>query len=446
MSLAFHWRLAIRNAFLILFAFLIFGNRRETYLFIAVSAIFIFLGAWRVRSHLVLPLARLADAIRQSPGQEDPILPIDRGTAEVREISTAVRDWSVESGMRFREQVEARARLRSVLDAMVEGVLVFDAEGRVVMSNHAVRGLLESPGEPDGKTCLDVFGNESFDVAVRSVLGGGLSVPLEFQTGTGRIVRVLPSPLVTAPDGSVEAVVAVFHDLTDLRQADRIRTDFVAKVSHEFKTPLTSIRGYAETLRSETSIESQGEFAEVIYRNARYLESLVNDLLELGRIESEPSSSVDTVDLRSIIDEIDEQVESRSLALGVDRPLIEIDCESIQLRVDRSRLSAALSNLIDNAIRYSDPGRPIRVNGRLAGSDATIEVSDSGAGIPADELGRIFERFYRVDKFRARQSGGTGLGLAIARHAVESQGGTLTVESQVGSGSTFTIRLPSHAA
>jgi two-component system phosphate regulon sensor histidine kinase PhoR len=230
-----------------------------------------------------------------------------------------------------------------------------------------------------------------------------------------------------------------------LERTEKMRRDFVANVSHEFKTPLTSIRGYAETLLegADENPDVRRNFLTVIERNARQLESLVRDLLTLAKIEAELPARKERVEVQTLIEE---QVLARQAAMEEREIKVAVQCPAVTLQADRSRLAAAISNLIDNAIHYNRRGGEIRVSGRLEnGRGFALDIADTGYGIPEQELPRIFERFYRVDKARSRESGGTGLGLAIARHAIESQGGKITVASTVGKGSTFTIRL-AHAA
>jgi two-component system phosphate regulon sensor histidine kinase PhoR len=290
-----------------------------------------------------------------------------------------------------------------------------------------------------GKTALEVFRRPELDKAVHDVLRGGAAQVLEI-TMNGQVLQANVAPVPSAA-GGIESVVVVFHDLTDIRRTERMRRDFVANVSHEFKTPLTSIRGYAETLMSgaKDDPEIAVDFLKTIERNSKYLESLVSDLLTLARLEAEVPSTKEQITLRSFIDE---QLSSRKNALREQDLHVSIECPAIQVEADRSRLSTALSNLIDNAIHYNRPGGHITITGEIQGGLLKLSVADTGQGIPSDELSRIFERFYRVDKSRTRESGGTGLGLSIVKHAIESQGGTISVASRIGSGSTFTIRLP----
>jgi two-component system phosphate regulon sensor histidine kinase PhoR len=239
----------------------------------------------------------------------------------------------------------------------------------------------------------------------------------------------------------IDSVVVVFHDLTDIRRTERMRRDFVANVSHEFKTPLTSIRGYAETLLSGAleDPEIAIEFLKIIERNAQHLETLVSDLLVLARLEADIPISTDLVNVRSLVDE---QLSSRRSVFSDRRVSVFNDCPPIEVHADRLRLGTAISNLVDNAVNYNKPNGEVRIYGEIQGETFRLSITDSGQGIPAEELPRVFERFYRVDKARSRESGGTGLGLSIVKHAIESQGGSITVTSRVGIGSTFTIRIP----
>jgi two-component system phosphate regulon sensor histidine kinase PhoR len=394
--------------------------------------------ARQVRNQLTLPLTDLRESVRLAETDDRTLEPIPRGSPEIRELAAVLTRRDAGLRARLKDLTDARLHLESVLKGMEEGVLVFGDAGRITLSNDACRRLLGARSDLSGKTCLEVLRHEELDESVRAALRGGTVDAIEFRAASGRVLRALVSPVSSGSSRGREAAVMVLEDLTDIRRVDRIRRDFVANVSHEFKTPLTSIRGYAETMLAESQDESHREFAETICRNARYLESLVNDLLVLARIEAEPPSVLEDVDLPTLVGE---QV---ALRRQPSRPAsgIEVECGPIHLRADPGRLSIALSNLIDNAIRYNRPAGTVRIACRSEGDAVLVEVRDQGYGIPEDELPRIFERFYRVDRARTRNAGGTGLGLAIARHAVESQGGSLTVVSQAGAGSTFRIRLP----
>jgi two-component system phosphate regulon sensor histidine kinase PhoR len=275
---------------------------------------------------------------------------------------------------------------------------------------------------------------------VKTVLAGQPIHTLEIATGHNRVVQANVAPVTNAA-GAVNSAVAVFHDLTEIRRAERMRRDFVANVSHEFKTPLTSIRGYTETLLSGAKDDPKiaADFLKTIERNAQHLEALVSDLLILAKLEAELPATRDQFDLMTVIRE---QIAARKSTLNTRSIQVSVECPEIQIQADRSRFTTALSNLIDNAIHYNKPNGEIRISAERQNGTLNLSVMDTGNGIPSEELHRIFERFYRVDKSRTRESGGTGLGLSIVKHAIESQGGTIDVASKIGLGSTFTIHLP----
>jgi two-component system phosphate regulon sensor histidine kinase PhoR len=323
---------------------------------------------------------------------------------------------------------------------MGQGVMVLDRDGRITFTNTSLLKVLATGRDLAGRTPLEVFRRPELETAVKAVLAGRPIQTLEIIAGHNRVLQANVAP-VTSAAGTVNSVVAVFHDLTEIRRAERMRRDFVANVSHEFKTPLTSIRGYTETLLSGAKDDSKiaADFLSTIERNAQHLEALVSDLLTLAKLEAELPAEREHFDLMSVIKE---QVGSRQSALKDRGIQVSVECPDIQIQADRARLATALSNLIDNAIHYNRPSGKIRISAERSNGTLNLSVTDTGNGIPSDELHRIFERFYRVDKSRTRESGGTGLGLAIVKHAIESQGGMIDVTSKIGAGSTFTIHLP----
>ena len=386
------------------------------------------------------PLREIAAASRKlAAGNLDQRLPIT-GDEEIAALGASLNTMAQNLSARMRELSEGKRRLELILEAMQQGVMVLDRKGRVSLTNSSMVRVLETDRDLTGRTPLEVFRRPELESAVQAGLRGEASVPLELATANGRILQANIAP-VPAAAGEVDSVVVVFHDLTDIRRTEKMRRDFVANVSHEFKTPLTSIRGYAETLLSGAKDDPgiAQDFLETIERNARYLEALVSDLLTLAKLEAEVPATKETVEVRSLIDE---QIASRKNSLQECDIRVIVDCPPLQIQADRSRLSAALSNLVDNAIRYNKPGGEIRISAETQNGTFSLTVADTGYGIPSEELPRIFERFYRVDKARTRDSGGTGLGLSIVKHAIESQRGTIGVTSRIGAGSTFTIRIP----
>jgi len=339
-----------------------------------------------------------------------------------------------------KQLLESQRKVNSFVDAMTEGVMLLDAGGRITLANRAFSRMIGSGRELSGKTMLDIFRNPELESTIRSVLSGGTPRVIEIIPATGRFVEAHIAG-VPNPSGGVEAAVVVFHDLTEIRKTERMRRDFVANVSHEFKTPLTAIRGYTETLLGGALQDPKiaTEFLHIVERNSRHLESLVSDLLTLARLEAELPASFDTVNVKGLVDE---QLAQRQSVIAERNLRVTNDCPDIELYADRSRLGTALSNLIDNAVYYNRPSGEIRVTGAQENGSFLLSIADTGEGIPSSDLQRIFERFYRVDKARSRDRGGTGLGLSIVKHAVESQGGSITVSSKLGAGSQFDIRLP----
>lgn len=251
---------------------------------------------------------------------------------------------------------------------------------------------------------------------------------------------LLASVMPVAP---AERVLLVLRDVTEARRVEEMRRDFVADASHELKTPVAAIRATAETLRVaiREDPESAGRFAGRLAGDAVRLSRIVADLLDLSRLETEEPDR-DPVRLDRIVAEESDRIRDRASKAGID---LEVRVEATTVRGDRKDLSLLLANLLDNAVRYTGRGGSVRVRLAASGDEAVLTISDTGVGIPSRDLPRIFERFYRVDRARSRETGGTGLGLSIARHVAERHGGRVEVESELGRGSTFRVILSAAA-
>ncbi len=404
------------------------------------SLVLMLLFGYAVSLKLSRPIREIARAAkRMATGDLTHRLP-SGGDDEIAALRAALNTMAENLSSKIHELSEGKQRLELILGAMGEGIMVLDRTGRIGLTNRSMLEILRSEDDLIGRSPQRVFRNEAFDRAVRKVLDNSQGSVVELTSESGRVLRAHITP-VSNEAGGLEGAVIVFHDLTDIRRIEKMRRDFVANVSHEFKTPLTSIRGYAETLLTRAGEDRalRKEFLNVIERNARQLETLVKDLLTLAKIESELVAKKEQVELRSIIGE---ELAGRQAALAQRGIGVSLDCPTFYVQADRALLVTAISNLLDNAINYNRPGGKIEIAGYLDNGRAfVLDITDTGIGIPAEELPRIFERFYRVDKARSRSSGSTGLGLAIAKHAIESQGGRVSVTSRVGVGSTFTIRL-----
>ncbi len=339
--------------------------------------------------------------------------------------------------------VSERDRLAAVLRVMVEGVLVVDAEERIVLANPRLRELLGIRGEIEGLRPLEAVRNADVDDALREALAGKQPVHREISlAGVER--RVLAVHAASFAIGDARGAVAVFHDMTEVRRLEAVRRDFVANASHEIKTPLTAIRGFAETLLSnDLPADAARSYLEIILRHSERLSRLVEDLLELSRLESgkftlEPES----LDVGALAAKLCRELEPRLRERSIS---VRIRAEGApRAFADMRAVEQILQNLLDNAQKYSDSDREIEVRVQADGEDVRVDVADQGIGIPEADRARIFERFYRVDRGRSREQGGTGLGLSIVKHLVQASGGDVRVESTPGVGSTFSFTLPSN--
>ncbi len=340
--------------------------------------------------------------------------------------------------------IEAESRqLKAVVGGMSEGILVTDVDGRVALVNPHWRELFGVTSEVEGASVLEVSRQPVLDRMIATTLETSTAQQIELEllepsSNTPRM-RILASASLTEAGG----VVVVAQDVTEFLRLTEIRRDFVANVSHELKTPLSAIRGFAETLvdGAKDDPRASGEFLERILKQCTRLEALLSDLLTLSRLEhAADQGRVVPIDLGRIVDEaievVGDRVAEKDLALEVDaRPVPSIQGDAVSLE----RLCV---NLLDNAVKYNRKGGEIRVRLFASGEEVVLEVADTGIGIPSSSQERLFERFYRVDKGRSREEGGTGLGLAIVKHATNLHGGTVEVESELGRGSLFRVRLP----
>lgn len=340
---------------------------------------------------------------------------------------------------------DERNRSSAILGSMIEGVAVITNDERIVFSNQAFSRILglEDVREIEGRPLLEVARQSDLLAAIKMALSGQEQVTSEIVVGT---VRPRSFAVTAAPvqASSHKGAVLVLHEITDLRRLERVRQDFVANVSHEFRTPLTAIQGFAETLLAGALDDpaNRRRFVEIIREHSMRLARLTQDLLKLSRIEAGQlkldfrpvsvsqliESCVETAQLKAV---------PRQLALHVNLP-----DELPSARGDSNTLQEVLQNLLDNALQYTPAGGKIEVSASCSNGHVVVTVADTGIGIPQAEQARIFERFYRVDAARSREAGGTGLGLSIARHIMEAHGGRLWVESAVGEGSRFHFSIP----
>ncbi len=336
-----------------------------------------------------------------------------------------------------------RARLTAILSGMVEGVLVVNALGQVDLVNEAARHLLRLPPSALGRRYVELIRHPDIASQITRALDGEMpgGVELSLNTDPGQVFVARAAPVEAGED---RGAVLVLHDITDLRRADRIRRDFVANVSHELRTPLTAIRGYVEALlEAPPEPEDTERFLEVVARHAQRMETLVKDLLRLARLDAGQEAvervacSIEQV-WSGVVGELGPTLEARRQRVHLD-----IAPEAATVAGDPAKLHDIFRNLVENASNYSPEGSAITLEARGGeGGAVQLRVLDEGPGIPVADLQRIFERFYRVDKARSRETGGTGLGLSIVKHLVELHGGDVVAANRGVRGAAFTIRLP----
>jgi two-component system phosphate regulon sensor histidine kinase PhoR len=392
----------------------------------------------RQRADAILSVARrytLGDLSRPAP---------DYGDDDLGSVARGMDQAVQELGRRVDSLARDRARMEAILASMIEGVLVVNEQGRLQLVNAAARRILKLEQGAIDHSYVEAIRHPGIVEHIARALKGeeteGLELSVTRDTTRTLVARV--APVVTAGRGAV----LVMHDITDLRKADQIRRDFVANVSHELRTPLTAIKGYAEALLDDPDDpEAQQKFLEIIHRHAARMERLVKDLLRLARLdagqEAVELARCDIAGLvRGIAGDFEPMAGEKQQTLDV-----HVATEAETLVTDAAKLHDIIRNLVENAVNYTPEGGAIDVRAAVAGGRFQITVADTGPGIAPDDLARVFERFYRVDKSRT-SPGGTGLGLSIVKHLVHVLDGEVIVENQPGGGALFTVTLPLRAA
>ena len=399
------------------------------------------LSAWMVAAPLGRRVEALSSVARRYAGGDLTRPAAGYGDDELGEVARALDGAVQELGRRITELAHDRRHLRAILTGMVEGVVVLDPQGRLVMANDAARGMLKLNDEATGRRYQEWMRQPELFAQIVQALGGdspgGVEFVLARDPSRTCVARAAPAG---EPEGGA---ILVLHDISDLRRADRVRRDFVANVSHELRTPLTAIRGYVEALLDDPPAPDESRrFLEIIARHTSRMERLVKDLLRLARLDAgqEPPELVEC-DLGSVL-----QAVTNELSGPIDQRQSQVEIaiapEARNLVSDPAKLHDILRNLIENAVTYAPEGGRVRVEAEREADATVLRVLDNGPGIPPADLSRVFERFYRVDKSRSRAPGGTGIGLAIVKHLVELLGGTVTAGSRDEGGAVFTLRLP----
>ena len=344
--------------------------------------------------------------------------------------------------------VDKNVKVDSIMNSMINGIVAVDQEYRIMLINSMACEMfgIENTPEIIGSNILEVIRHHQINILLKETIGTNTSQINEIIIGKpdDKVLRIFTNPIKSKDKFSINSGGIIFiQDITNVKKLEQIRTEFVSNVTHELKTPLTSIRGFIETLRSGAinDKEVSDKFLEIIDIEAERLYMLINDILQLSEIESkQKDTNIGTHNLKSVIDE------TISILQGVaERKEVTLSCEvdeTLKIVANRDRIKQMLINLIENGIKYNYKNGGVHVKAVREEGKITISVADTGIGIADEHLPRIFERFYRVDKGRSRNMGGTGLGLSIVKHIVNLYNGDIKVSSEFGKGTTFIIRLP----
>jgi two-component system phosphate regulon sensor histidine kinase PhoR len=417
---------------------------------IAVAALMGLIMALVLSRRMIRRLHRLVDFARRVAGGEPPPYLTAEQHDELGLLENQLGDMARSVTATIRELRVERERLEAILRGMVEGVLVTDLEGGFVLMNRRARELLGVPANLDarGRSLAELSREPALGELVRELGAGAATLSRDMTLAGGTLALQANAARLRAADGEVFGYVLVLHDVTELRHLEVIRRDFVANVSHELRTPLTAIKGYAETLLGPAGDdrETARKFLAVIDRHSERLGRLIEDLLtlsdlELGRMPMRVGEVAVEMAVEDVLQILDEPAARAGVSLTAS-----VAPDTPEILADPDRFRQVLINLVDNAIKYTQPGGRVIV--RAASADGRrvpmveVAIEDTGMGIPAQDLPRLTERFFRVDKARSRALGGTGLGLAIVKHIVQAHGGELSITSALGRGTTVRTFFP----
>ena len=396
----------------------------------------------------VAPWRQIERLVRQIDGSERPRTFLVDGGPEPQRVGLALENIFARQQELGRQIAGRESGTQTILRAMQDGLLVVDKNLRITLVNQAFRKLFGLPEISLATPLLDVVRDATVDRLIEETLRTGKAMQSELnladsKTNSERDVEISAVPIKDDADLTTGAVI-LFHDITQLKQTDKVRRDFVANVSHELRTPLSILRGYIETLldNPQTSHEELSRILQVMERHSKRLGLLVDDLLSLAQLESRDTdlqlSDVQLAELfESVLRDWGKKLAEKQLKVVVD-----LSPDARTIRADETRLQEVVYNLLDNAVKYSRENGEVRLRAAQRGPEIVLSVEDNGIGIGKNDLPRIFERFYRVDKARSRELGGTGLGLAIVKHIAQLHGGRVEAESELGRGTTIRVILP----
>ncbi len=426
-------------------------NLKNIYHKIVLSVVIVAICAAGINLVISRKISRPIEQMKESAqrfacGQFELRVPIPK-QIELAELAHALNEMARQLQDRINTITRQRNEVEAILSSMIEGVLAVDIKNRIVSINRAAAKFLDiDPTEAKDRTIEEVVHNPDFQEFIQGILNekDAHQTEVVLPGPKDRIVR-LDGATLTDNNGDKSGAVVVISDMTRMRRLEDVRRDFVANVSHELRTPITSIKGFAETLLEGAFKEPEKaeRFLQIIAKHTDRLNAIVEDLLSLSSLEEGTQTRKITFEKAPIRPVLKSVVSMSTIKAEEKEITVELDCdEGIEARINTVLLEQAILNLVDNAIKYSEPKSQVRIEVHTTNQMITIAVRDTGCGIDKKHQHRIFERFYVVDKSRSRKLGGTGLGLAIVKHIAEVHGGYVTLESTPGIGSTFTVQLP----
>ena len=403
--------------------------------------------SWVVSKRLTRPIEQMTETARNfASGDFGHRLSIP-DTIELAELAKTLNEMARQLADRIDTITRDKNETQAILSSMIEGVIAIDYDGCIVSINNAAAELLKiDKTVAHGKSVEEIVRNPEFIEFVKNTLTEKqpAEADISLTNNGGHFLRLHGTVLTDAKEQKMGAVI-VLHDITRIRQLEEVRRDFVANVSHELKTPITSIKGFVETLLEgvvKDPVQIQ-RFLNIIAKHSERLDAIIDDLLALSRLEEDDEKRKLSFEEHHLKPVLASAIELSKVKAEQKNITVELVCsEETTAKINSALIEQAVINLVDNAVKYSQENSTVTVNAQKKLNEIVITVTDHGCGIEKKHLSRIFERFYVVDKARSRKLGGTGLGLAIVKHISGVHGGYVTVESQVGHGSTFTIHLP----
>jgi two-component system, OmpR family, phosphate regulon sensor histidine kinase PhoR len=415
---------------------------------VAIVLLFVVASAFFLRRLYLRPWQELEQLLTRIGRGEQPPTFLLSGTPPARRVGLALEQLFARQRALDHQVSQDAAEVRAVLAALTDGLLVVDSTQHILICNPAFEKLYGQSPIAAGKPLLDIIRDSDVIEPIRAALAQAKALVAEVSAPDRKKQLQLTAVPITQQNGRTSGVVAVFHDISRLKQADEIRRDFVANVSHELRTPLSIFHGNLETLLEASDLDGDEirHIYEVMKRHSDRLNLLVNDLLSLARLESkEANLQLAEINLRDFLEEVTRDWKKRLAGKNL-RLDLQVPDNFPTLHADERRLEEVVHNLLDNAVEYSHQNGRILIHGHAPDQEIVLAVCDEGVGIAAADLPRIFERFYRADRARSRELGGTGLGLSIVKHIAQLHGGRVEADSVIGQGTTIRVILPNPPA